>query len=197
MKVKIPKSPFVTNITQVYKKLSLYQKSFAIAVLSSIVQTFIILNLIFTDPIVIYEKDGERLGYVGEKKSVVITQEEIKELVRKFIRSRYEWSDFNPNQIGKELAPFTKKRLIQKVVRSISKDKKQLIDKEVQQYVGKIKINIDQNNRIIGSFDKIIRIGKIPLLSEAQVLIEIVKGAITKTNKLGLYINSVVNYETK
>lgn len=196
MKLTEIKSPFVITITEIYKKMDLYQKGFAVATISSLTQTLIILCLIFTSPIVIYEKDGERLGFIGEKKSVVITQNEIKELAKRFIKSRYEWQDFNPDQIAGDLSPFTKRDLIKKIKKSISKDKNQLSDKKVHQYIGKIEVEIDKENRIIGSFDKVIRIGNIPLLSEAQVLIGIVKGAITKTNKLGLYINSVVNYET-
>jgi hypothetical protein len=56
---------------------------------------------------------------------------------------------------------------------------------DLKQYVGKISVTIDKNNRIIGIFDKVLRVGGIPLLSEAQVLIGIVKGLVTTTNKLG------------
>ena len=71
----------------------------------------------------------------------------------------------------------------------------ELIDSK--KFTKQIKIHIDEHKRIIGVFDKVLRIENIPLISEAQVLIGIVKGFSNKANKIGLYINSVVNYESK
>ena len=190
-------SPFINNITEIYKKINFYKKGFIALAICSVFQAVTIFCLIFSNPIVIHEKNGERIGFIGVKTELIITQKEIKELVKRFIRSRYEWQEFNPELISKNLEPFIKKGLSKKMFKQLNLEKAELKGQELKQYIGKISVSIDKNNRIIGTFDKIIRIGNIPLLSEAQVLIGIVKGLITKSNKLGLYINSVVNYESK
>jgi hypothetical protein len=190
-------SPFIENISEIYKKIDFYKKGAVILTMCSLFQTATIFSLIFANPIVIQEKSGERIGYVGVKKELTITQKEIKDLVRRFIRSRYEWQEFNPELISKDLEPFVKSGLSNKMLKKLNLEKEELKGQKLKQYVGKIKVEIDEDNRIVGTFDKIIRIGNIPLLSEAQVLIGIVKGLVTKSNKLGLYINSVVNYESK
>lgn len=191
------KTPFVENIDEIYKKINFYKQSLVSAVACGVLQAITILCLIFSSPIVIVEKDGERIGHIGEKKELTITEGEIKELARKFIKDRYEWQEFNPEYIVSNLSPIVKSGLKAKIRNKLEKRLEQLKGQQVSQYVGKIKIHIDENKRIIGVFDKVLRIENIPLISEAQVLIGIVKGFSSKANKIGLYINSVVNYESK
>jgi hypothetical protein len=190
-------APFVTNISEIYQQINFYKKGFILATTCVLIEAITVLFLIFSNPIVIQEKDGERIGYIGEKKELVITEKEIKEFVRTFIKRRYEWSKFSPELIASNLSNLTNSNLTKKIIKNLKKEEEQLKGQKVQQYIGKIVVSIDSKNQIVGTFDKILRIGNIPLLSEAQVLIGIVKGLVTKTNKLGLYINSVVNYEVK
>lgn len=194
---KEDKAPFVENIDEIYKKINFYKKSLVSAVVCGALQAITILCLTFSSPIVIVEKDGERIGHVGEKKELTITEGEIKELARKFIKDRYEWQEFNPEYIVSNLSPIVKSGLKAKIRKKLENRLDQLKGQQVSQYVGKIKIHIDEHKRIIGVFDKVLRIENIPLISEAQVLIGIVKGFSNKANKIGLYINSVVNYESK
>jgi len=191
------KTPFVENIDEIYKKINFYKQSLVSAVACGVLQAITILCLIFSSPIVIVEKDGERIGHIGEKKELTITEGEIKELARKFIKDRYEWQEFKPEYIVSNLSPIVNSGLKAKIRNKLEKRLEQLKGQQVSQYVGKIKIHIDENKRIIGVFDKVLRIENIPLISEAQVLIGIVKGFSNKANKIGLYINSVVNYESK
>jgi len=190
-------APFVTNISEIYQQINFYKKGFILATTCMLIEAITVLFLIFSNPIVIQEKDGERIGYIGERKELVITEKEIKEFVKTFIKRRYEWIEFSPELIASNLSNFTNSNLTKKLLKNLKKEEKQLKGQKVQQYIGKISVSIDSKNQIVGTFDKILRIGNIPLLSEAQVLIGIVKGLVTKTNKLGLYINSVVNYEVK
>jgi hypothetical protein len=186
-------APFVTNISEIYQQINFYKKGFILATTCMLIEAITVLFLIFSNPIVIQEKDGERIGYIGERKELVITEKEIKE----FVKRRYEWIEFSPELIASNLSNFTNSNLTKKLLKNLKKEEEQLKGQKVQQYIGKISVSIDSKNQIVGTFDKILRIGNIPLLSEAQVLIGIVKGLVTKTNKLGLYINSVVNYEVK
>ena len=195
--IKDDKRPFIENIDEIYQKINFYKKSLISGLVCVVFQTITILCLIFSSPIVIVEKDGERLGYVGEKKELVVTEGDIKELARKFIKNRYEWQEFDPDYILSDLSPIVQSGLKDKIRKKLIKRQDDLKGQKVSQYVGKIKIHIDEKKRIIGVFDKILRVENIPLISEAQVLIGIVKGFSNKANKIGLYINSVVNYESK
>ena len=194
---KEDKAPFIENIDEIYKKINFYKKSLVSAVACGVFQAITILCLIFSSPIVIVEKDGERIGHIGEMKELTITEGEIKELARKFIKNRYEWQEFNPDYIVSNLSPLVKNGLRDKIYKKLQNQKEQFKGQKVSQYVGKIKIHIDEHKRIIGVFDKVLRVENIPLISEAQVLIGIVKGFSSRANKIGLYINSVVNYESK
>ena len=71
--IKEDKSPFIENIDEIYQKINFYKKSLISGLVCVVFQTVTILCLIFSSPIVIVEKDGERLGYVGEKKELVVT----------------------------------------------------------------------------------------------------------------------------
>ena len=195
--IKENKSPFIENIDEIYNKINFYKKSLVSAVACGVLQAITILCLTFSSPIVIIEKDGERIGHIGEKKELTITEGEIKELARKFIKDRYEWQEFNPEYIVSNLSPIVKSGLKAKIRKKLENRWEQLKGQQVSQYVGKIKVHIDEHKRIIGVFDKVLRIENIPLFSETHVLIGIVKGFSNKANKIGLYINSVVNYESK
>ena len=113
--IKENKSPFIENIDEIYKKINFYKKSLVSAVACGVLQAITILCLTFSSPIVIIEKDGERIGHIGEKKELTITEGEIKELARKFIKDRYEWQEFNPEYIVSNLSPIVKSGLKAKI----------------------------------------------------------------------------------
>jgi hypothetical protein len=148
------------------------------------------------------------LSFLGEKREIVITDNEIKKLVENFIKRRYEWDTFSVDEVMDGLNPIITNGLKEKITTEISKQAESY--KTFSQYVGKVQITVDEHGNVVGIFDKILRITgklkngadslpgmieKIPLLSEAQVLVKVVRGAITDENPLGIYINSLVNYE--
>jgi hypothetical protein len=105
------------------------------------------------------------------------------------------------------LTPIISSGLKSKIADELTKEEKASKYSAFSGYVGKITISIDEQNNIVGTFDKILRIHsklsgdlgieKIPLLSEAQVMIKVISGMVTEENPLGIYINAVINYEPR
>ena len=199
---------FVKSISELYQRLNFLQKV-SFGLLISNITLLVLLGIsLQANPIVILEKDEEKLSYQGEKKEVIITDKEIKKAVEKFIKSRYEWETFNLPVMMSNLSPLITSGLKEKIQSELTSQKDSY--ESISQYVGKVKMNVDENGNVIGTFDRILRITgkikdnvklpslpeKIPLLSEGQVMVKVVKGAITIENPLGIYINSLVNYET-
>ncbi len=199
---------FVKSISELYQRLNFLQKVSLGLVISNITLLVLLGVSLQSSPIVILEKDEEKLSYHGEKREIVITDREIKKAVEKFIRSRYEWDTFNLPEMMGNLSPLITSGLKEKMQTELNSQKDSY--GSISQYIGKVKMTVDENGNVIGVFDRIIRITgklkenmkmpslpeKIPLLAEGQVMVKVVKGAMTAENPLGIYINSLVNYET-
>lgn len=194
---------FPKSINEIYQRLNLFQRLVVGLVLSNVILLAMLGFLIQLDPIVILEKDEEKLSYQGARREVIITDKEIKKAVEKFIRLRYEWEAFNMEEMVDKLSPIITPGLKEKIVAEVSSQKESY--KIMSQYVGKAKVTVDENGNVIGIFDRILRITgklkegmnpppiseKIPLLSEAQIMVKVVKGTVTDENPLGIYINSL------
>lgn len=203
--------PFVKSITEFQKRLTLYEKTLTYSIIANIIMAIILLILSLSNPLVIMEGEAEKLSFTASRQDVAITENEIKKVVENFIRRRFEWEQFSIDQVIGNLSPLISSGLKQKIAEELLKEEKTFSYNAFSQYVGRINITIDSENNIVGSFDKILRINrkidssvldtmsleKIPLLSEAQVMVKVIRGLVTKDNPLGLYINSVINYEPR
>jgi hypothetical protein len=198
---------FAKSVTEIYRDLDLFKKISLTAIFSIIVLGFSIVYLIMAPTVVIMDSDRKMHSFIGERREVVVTENEIKKMAEDFIRRRFEWDLYTPSEIIANLSPIVTAGLKDKLNEDVKKQSESF--KSVSQYVGKIQVTVDPEGNVIGVFDKILRITgnlkndssgpeaiqKIPLLSEAQVLLRIVRGSVTPENPLGIYINSVVSYE--
>ena len=205
-----PVKHFVKSVLEFQKKLRFYEKIILFSALANILFAIVIMFSVFSDPLVIMEKDAEKLSFQGVRKEITITEKEIKKLIENFIRRRYEWDKFSIENMMENLSPILSSGLKVKIADDLAKEEKASKYQAFSQYVGKINITIDEGHNIVGTFDKILRIHnkistssgdlpieKIPLLSEAQVMVKVVQGNVTEENPLGLYINAVINYEPR
>jgi hypothetical protein len=206
-----PQKPFVKSVIDFQKRLKFYEKVIFYTNITTIVLAAINFQLMINDPVVILEKDGEKLSFHSERKEVEVTEKEIIKLVENFIHRRYEWDTFSTDGVLAELSPIISVGLKEKLASDLEKEAKTSKNELFSQYVGKVKVTIDKENNIIGTFDKILRVQKkitgadgdllplerIPLISEAQVMIKVIRGMTTSSNPLGLYINGVINYEPR
>jgi hypothetical protein len=207
VKTEKPQKPFVKSVLEFQHRIRLYEKIIFSLSLANIIFGVTLIGMIFSNPLVILESDGEKLSFKSSRKEVTITENEIKKLVEKFIRKRYEWDKFSIDAMMANLSPIMSSGLKSKIADDLTKEEKASKYSAFSQYVGKINITIDEQSNIVGTFDKILRIHnklsgdlgieKIPLLSEAQVMVKVITGMVTDENPLGLYINAVVNYEPR
>lgn len=202
--------PFVKSVLEFQSKLMFYEKIIFSLVLTNILFVVVVMASVFSDPLVILQKDAEYLSFQSVRKEVAITEKEIKKLVENFIRRRYEWDKFSIESMMANLSPIISSGLKSKIADDLTKEEKASKYSAFSQYVGRINVTIDEQNNIVGTFDKILRIHsklsssmddlpieKIPLLSEAQVMVKVVTGSVTEENPLGLYINGIINYEPR
>lgn len=203
--------PFVKSVLDFQKRLKFYEKIILYTNIAMIALTAINIQMTIRDPIVILEKDGQKLSYQSERKEVEVTEKEIIKLVENFIHRRYEWDSFSMEGVLAELSPIISVGLKEKLASDLEKEAKTSKNELFSQYVGKVKVTIDKENNIVGTFDKILRVQKkitgsdgdllplekIPLISEAQVMIKVIRGMTTSSNPLGLYINGIINYEPR
>lgn len=202
--------PFVKSVMEFHTRIKYYEKVILYFAFSNVLFAISVMFCVFSDPLVIMERDAEKLSFTSKRKEVSITEEEIKKLVENFVRRRYEWENFSIKQVMASLSPLLSEGLKSKIADELEKEEKTSRYQDFSQYVGKISISIDESHNIVGTFDKILRIHskitttggdlpieKIPLLSESQVMVKVVKGAVTHENPLGLYINGVINYEPR
>ena len=207
IKTEKPQKPFVKSVLEFQSRIKLYEKIILSLALANILFGVMLIGTIFSNPLVILESDGEKLSFKSNRKEVTITEKEIKKLVENFIRRRFEWDKFSIESMMANLTPIVSSGLKSKIAEELAKEEKASKYSAFSQYVGKINITIDEQNNIVGTFDKILRIHsklcgdlvleKIPLLSEAQVMVKVITGMVTEENPLGLYINAVVNYEPR
>jgi hypothetical protein len=197
---------FVMNVTEIYQRLRVYQLLVVGAIAANLVIGMSLGYVLLSDPIVIMENEAEMLSFTGKKREIVITEKEIKKVIEKFIRRRYEWEIFSAGDLIDKLNPIVTSGLKEKILTELNKDVETF--KAISQYVGKIDVTVDRSGNILAKFDKVLRITgkvkdgvdlpgnleKVPLLSEAQIMAKVVKGASTDENPLGIYVNSMVSY---
>jgi HJR/Mrr/RecB family endonuclease len=90
-----PQKTFVKSVLEFQNKLRFYEKIILSLVVANILFAFTVMFSVFSAPLVIMEKDAEKLSFQGIRKEVTITEKEIKKLVESFIRRRYEWDKFS------------------------------------------------------------------------------------------------------
>ncbi len=197
-------------MSKLYKNLYFFKKFSFLLSIANVVLAFFIGATFYGSPLVIMEGDGKVLSFEGMRKDLPITQSELKKIAQDFIKLRYEWEQFNLDGMLNGLDSITTEGLQDKILSDLKKDAQSF--QSISQYVGKLDLVVGPSGEVTGKFDKILRLTskpngdenstegipvKIPLLSESQIVLKIVKGDQTTANPLGLYINSVAEYEAR
>ena len=110
-----PQKTFVKSVLEFQNKLKFYEKIILLLVVANILFAFSVMFSVFSDPLVIMEKDAEKLSFQGIRKEVAITEKEIKKLVESFIRRRYEWDKFSIESTMANLSPILSSGLKAKI----------------------------------------------------------------------------------
>ena len=140
-----------------------------------------------------------------KEKNVEISKIDIEKFIIKYVELRYTWDGFDPRIILKNISPVTTKELLHKIEKKIQMDiKKQNKSKgktkNKNQIIEQTVTNINplvSKKQSLASFDRIIRINDLSLISPAQVSFRIVRGKPNVWNPIGLYVDGMTMHETK
>ncbi|MEK6774182.1 MAG: hypothetical protein AABY64_09590 [Bdellovibrionota bacterium] len=148
-------------------------------------------------PVVILASENDYLYFQGHNSQVALTEIDIKRFVEKFVTRYYNWSELNPDLIIKNIEPLaTDGFKINTLANLKFRKEKEFLGKKIQQSVAGISVQITKESTV-AIFDVVLRVEGIPLIVTTQVAFQLVKGAQTEWNPMGLYVNSLTMHEGK
>ena len=146
-------------------------------------------------PLVVYDDGNRRVPYVADTKEFKIDEEQLRRFVTEYLYLYHQWDKLEPAQILKQISPFTTEGLMDKVQSLLNQRRdKDFKGQVVSQDIAHLMVKVSEKE-IIASFDKILHVGGIPLVVMAETSFQIINGAKTKWNPMGLYVNGIVEHE--
>ena len=159
----------------------------------NLISWIFVISMTSNTPIIISKENSRVITYKGDKTYPDITDSEVKIFVKEFVSNRYNWEKFNPKHILGNISPLITKGLEAKLRKNLPRQFKELKGKSLQQAIVNLKITIDKNN-VTASFDRVLKIDGIALISTSEIAFNIIKGENTWANPLGLYVNGVIEH---
>lgn len=158
------------------------------------------LCLAMANPVVVVKECGEKTFLDSKREAIKVTDEDVKAFIAAWIGSRYTWTEYEPDRLVREIAPTTTEGLISKLKEQLGKkaaqDTKEGKVQKIEESVMNIRVTLSEKDAV-ADFDRIVRINSIPIVVPSQVALQVVQGSATKWNRLGLYVNGVVERDEK
>lgn len=148
-------------------------------------------------PLVVERKDSVFIPLAVQSESISATKESVAELVSLFVSLRYEWPNFNPEQIIKNIEPLTTEGLRSKLLLEFGKKSHQ--NKEgssIEQVVARVRPDVSEK-AVLATFDRILRVNGVPIAVPTEISLSLVEGPKTAVNPIGLYINGVIEHDSQ
>ena len=171
-----------------------YQLLALFSVLTSCFLAMVVLAQLGKLPIVVIQEEEKRFYKVGSSNSYEITEDDVKNFVARFIKSRYNWIEFHPQEILEKIACLTTKKFRQKLAPMLGKTKYDEQNKRVEQYAAFVRSELGDTQTIV-TFDKVLRIDGIPLATPTKLALNIIQGEFTPCNPVGLYVHGLMEYK--
>ncbi len=180
---------------QVNNQVRLYKLIGAVVGIIGVILLGVILFQSMKSPLVVYDDGSQKTPYVAATREFKIDEEQIRRFLTEYLYLYHRWDTLEPEQILKQIGPFTTEGLIEKIqAQLIERKSKDFKGQEVAQDIAHIKVTISEKE-IIVTFDKIFHIAAIPLVVPTQASFQIINGATTKWNPMGLYVNGILEHE--
>lgn len=180
---------------QVNNQVRLYKLIGAVVGIIGVILLGVILFQSLKSPLVVYDDGSQKIPYVAATREFKIDEEQIRRFLIEYLYLYHKWDKLEPEQILKQIGPFTTEGLIEKIqAQLLERKNKDFKRQEVSQDIAHIKVKISEKE-IIVTFDKIFHIASIPLVLPTQVSFQIINGATTKWNPMGLYVNGILEHE--
>ena len=180
------------------RSVSFYKLLSVIAACAVVICLFIMMIQSLSNPIVVMKSNTENCFVDATRMSADPTDTDVANFIRKWVSVRYEWTKLGEDQLVRDLTPYTTEGLLVKVRESFkSGAEKEFKDKSVSQYVSKeIKVDLT-SDKVVATFDRILRLNDIPLIDPAQISFALVRGSKTRMNPQGIYVNGITEYKAK
>lgn len=180
---------------QVNNQVRLYKLIGAVVGIIGVILLGVILFQSLKSPLVVYDDGSQKIPYVAATREFKIDEEQIRRFLIEYLYLYHRWDKLEPEQILKQIGPFTTEGLIEKIqAQLLERKNKDFKGQEVSQDIAHIKVKISEKE-IIVTFDKIFHIAAIPLVVPTQASFQIINGATTKWNPMGLYVNGILEHE--
>jgi len=180
---------------QVNNQVRLYKLIGAVVGIIGVILLGVILFQSLKSPLVVYDDGSQKIPYVAATREFKIDEEQIRRFLIEYLYLYHRWDKLEPEQILKQIGPFTTEGLIEKIqAQLLERKSKDFKGQEVAQDIAHIKVKISEKE-IIVTFDKIFHIAAIPLVVPTQASFQIINGATTKWNPMGLYVNGILEHE--
>ena len=191
------KNPVLSAWTDIHSILRTHKLINLGLILVCISQTFVIAMMYLSDPIVVIKEGKEQRYFSGQRANLPISEEAVKVFVEEFLRLRYEWKELDPKTMKKSLAPIVTDGLNQKLFQLLSHLKnKEFQGKKTSQVIVNVSVNVEQE-KVVASFDKLLRIEGIPVPIPTRVSLNIIRGTANSWNPIGLLVNGLMENQSK
>ena len=149
--------------------------------------------LVTLPPIVVVEKAKESQSrfYYGERQITPLTEKDIADFLKDFVRLRYSWRSEKQNLVLKDIAPFMTKGLLRKTRVAFQKN---ITGKKPKDSIEQVAVNIkplitEQKAQVF--FDRIVRVNDVPMVAPLELEFHLIKGSPNRWNPRGLYVNGI------
>lgn len=149
----------------------------------------------FRDPIVVVKSDDTQEFFVSRRAPVSIEKKDVENITRRFLDALYVWPEFSGQALAKEIAPYAEEALVGKIVETQAlKYGKDFKGKKLAQELSFVKV-IVQEDRVVCTFDRILKIEGIPLVIPTQVTLSMLRGSSTRENPMGVFVSGILENE--
>ena len=173
------------KVLHLYKMLALGLGVLCLVILIALIAQF------YRNPIVVVRSGESQKFYPTQRKRSPVGKDDVEDFTNRYLTSLYVWSEFNNDHLSMELAPFSDPGLIPKVLDAQNqKYLKQLKGKHLEQAITFVKVDV-QSDRVVASFDRVLKIEGIPLIIPTMVTLSMVQGPATALNPMGIYVSAI------
>jgi len=179
----------IDNWININKVLKLYKITTMGLLLTTILLTSLIFNLINEDPTVVLINKEDKNFYGGRKRKIKLEEKDLKTFIEDYVHARYSWENINPSILVRNLSPISTNGFLKKLRAELKKEK----EGSFKQTITNLEIVLTEKESF-AKFDKIFKINNIPLIVPTEISLKVIQGERSKWNPMGLYVDGIVEH---
>jgi hypothetical protein len=147
--------------------------------------------------VVVLERAGQKEFFEGRRAPIQITDDDVKSVIEQWIRLRYEWREYLPEQIARNIGPISTEGLQAKIRDLLIKEKAHSPpEQHLAETVSGIDVKLEDHDAS-ASLDLILRVNGIPLVIPTELSFQVIRDTPSRWNPTGLLVNGVIEKEQK